>query len=280
MNAVKPPVSSCRSRMRRRCSMRSAGVSSEPNIIVAVVFMPRPWATRITSSHVSVGILCGLMAVRTLSTRISAPPPGKLSRPAARRRRSVSSMLRSLVVAMWTISGGESERLLDLTVDVLLGEQIALAAPRLLVEGAEAAAREAVVGVVDVAIDDERDLVAGVEAATDGVGARADAQQVAAFEQGEGLGVAEAACGRGADAAHGRSSTSGGASPRRSSKRTRWSPCGPWSVVTGRPSTSASPGRIEKPSAVWNATEPLLTGAVTARTIVRPSARASAMKRR
>src|SRR5450759_3359360 len=65
MNAVKPPVSSCRSRMRRRCSMRSAGVSSEPNIIVAVVFMPRPWATRITSSHVSVGILCGLMAVRS-----------------------------------------------------------------------------------------------------------------------------------------------------------------------------------------------------------------------
>src|SRR5665647_92948 len=225
MNAVKPPVSSCRSRMRRRCSMRSAGVSSEPNIIVAVVFMPRPWATRITSSHVSVGILCGLMAVRTLSTRISAPPPGKLSRPAARRRRSVSSMLRSLVVAMWTISGAESERLLDLTVDVLLGEQIALAAPRLLVEGAEAAAREAVVGVVDVAIDDERDLVARVEAATDGVGARADAQQVAAFEQGEGLGVAEAVGGRPCGgAAHARSSASSDASPRRSSKRTTWSP--------------------------------------------------------
>ena len=89
--------------------MRSAGVSSEPNIMVAVVFMPRPWATRMTSSQVSVGILCGLMALRTRSTRTSAPPPGSESRPAARRRRSVSSTLRPLCLAMCTISGGESE---------------------------------------------------------------------------------------------------------------------------------------------------------------------------
>ena len=77
--------------------------------MVAVVFMPRPWATRMTSSHVSVGILCGLMAVRTRSTSTSAPPPGRLSRPAAWSRVSVSSTLRSLCFAMWTISGGESE---------------------------------------------------------------------------------------------------------------------------------------------------------------------------
>ena len=96
MKAVKPPVSSCRSRMRRRCSTRSAGVSSEPNIIVAVVRMPSPCATRMTSSHVSVGILCGLISLRTRSTRTSAPPPGSEARPAACRRRSVSSIVSPL----------------------------------------------------------------------------------------------------------------------------------------------------------------------------------------
>jgi len=65
-------------------------------------------------------------------------------------------------------------------MDVVRGEEIALAAARPLVEGAEATTGEAVVGVVDVAVDDEGDLVAGVEAATDGVGARADAEKVAA----------------------------------------------------------------------------------------------------
>src|SRR5665647_1263161 len=51
----------------------------------------------------------------------------------------------------------ERQRLLDLAVDVVLGQEVALAAPRLLVEGAEAATREAVISVVDVAVDDERD---------------------------------------------------------------------------------------------------------------------------
>ena len=54
----------------------------------------------------------------------------------------------------------------------------------------------------------------------------------------------------------------------------------PGSVVTGTPSTSSSPGSSEKPSAVWKAIEPLLTGAVTARTTLRPLARASAKNRR
>ena len=232
MKAVKPPVSSCRSRMRRRCSTRSAGVSSEPNIMVAVVFMPRPCATRMTSSQVSVGILCGLISPRTRSTSTSAPPPGSESRPAARRRRSVSSIARPLCRAMWTTSGGErqcrwslrvaladaaedllepadveigvqpalhhdrgaaeSQRLVDLAVDVLLGQEVALPAPRLLVEGAEAAPRETVVGVVDVAVDDERDLGAGVQAAADLVGAGAELEQVAVQEQVERLLVAQA----------------------------------------------------------------------------------------
>ena len=40
MKAVKPPVSSCSSRSRSRCSTRSASVSMWPNIIVAVLLPP------------------------------------------------------------------------------------------------------------------------------------------------------------------------------------------------------------------------------------------------
>ena len=54
MNAVKPPVRSCRSRRCSRCSIRSSSVSTWPNIIVAVVLMPRPCAFSITSSHSAV----------------------------------------------------------------------------------------------------------------------------------------------------------------------------------------------------------------------------------
>ena len=95
--------------MRRRCSTRSAGVSTEPNIMVAVVLMPSACASRMTSSQAAVGILCGLISRRTRSTSTSAPPPGSESRPAACRRRSVSATVRPLWAAMWATSGGESE---------------------------------------------------------------------------------------------------------------------------------------------------------------------------
>ena len=53
MNAVKPPVSSCRSRSRIMCSMRSSWVSTVPYIIVAVVRSPAWCAWRMTSIHSS-----------------------------------------------------------------------------------------------------------------------------------------------------------------------------------------------------------------------------------
>ena len=86
MNARKPRVSSWSSRIRRRCSIRSASVSTWPYIIVAVVDMPSRCAWRITFSHSAVRVFFGAMMSRTRSTRISAPPPGIESRPASRRR--------------------------------------------------------------------------------------------------------------------------------------------------------------------------------------------------
>ncbi len=168
------------------------------------------------------GILCGLISRRTRSTSTSAPPPGSESRPAACRRRSVSATVRPLwrgdvghlgrrervdVDGVARLDVGEdplepadvevgrqaalhhdrraaqSERLLDLAEDLVAAEQVAFAAARLLVEGAEAAARDAVVGVVDVAVDDEGDVVCGVQAAADFVGRRPQraSQQVAAL---------------------------------------------------------------------------------------------------
>ena len=88
MNAVKPPVSSCSWRSRSRCSIRSASVSTWPNIIVAVLRPPSSCQTRFTLSQSSVITLPRVIAVRTRSTRISAPPPGRLPRPAAFSRSS------------------------------------------------------------------------------------------------------------------------------------------------------------------------------------------------
>ena len=58
--------------------------------IVAVLSMPMLCAVRMSASQSSVMIFFGLTRCRTRSTRISAPPPGRLSSPAACRRSSVS----------------------------------------------------------------------------------------------------------------------------------------------------------------------------------------------
>ena len=59
-----------------------------PNIIVAVLMPPSSCQTRCTFSQSSVSTLPRVIALRTRSTRISPPPPGKLPSPAAFNRSS------------------------------------------------------------------------------------------------------------------------------------------------------------------------------------------------
>ncbi len=68
--------------------MRSAAVSIEPNIIVAVVGIPSDCASRITPSHSWGLTLRAEMRLRTRSTRISAPAPGSDFMPASFNRRA------------------------------------------------------------------------------------------------------------------------------------------------------------------------------------------------
>ena len=105
---MKPPVSSCRSRTRWKCSTRSAAVSTWPNIIVALERRPPSWILRCTSSQRSVVVFFGAMILRTRSTSISAPAPGTLPRPAALRSRMTSSMGRFSYWAKWSSSGADS----------------------------------------------------------------------------------------------------------------------------------------------------------------------------
>ena len=98
MKAVRPPVSSCNWRTRSKCSTRSSIVSIWPNIIVAVDRPPSSCQTRWTSSQSSVITLPRVIALRTRSTRISPPPPGRLPSPASlsRSRTVRSGQLRHL----------------------------------------------------------------------------------------------------------------------------------------------------------------------------------------
>ena len=89
MKAVKPRVSSCSSRSRMRWATRWRGSSPTPNIMVAVLLSPFRWAAFMTASHSSVEHLSGAIRRRTSSSRISAPPPGIESSPAAMSRSMV-----------------------------------------------------------------------------------------------------------------------------------------------------------------------------------------------
>ena len=106
--AANPPVSSCSARSTRRCSTRSANVSMVPYIMVALVRRPRRCASRITPIHSAVVVLRGAMTSRTGSTRISAPPPGMLSSPAAMRRSSTSPVSSFEYSPMCSTSDGDS----------------------------------------------------------------------------------------------------------------------------------------------------------------------------
>ena len=89
------------------CSTRSATVSTWPYIIVAVVDIPSRCAWRITFSQSAVFVFFGAMISRTRSTSTSPPPPGIESRPASRRRVSVSGIVSFERREMCWISGGD-----------------------------------------------------------------------------------------------------------------------------------------------------------------------------
>ena len=205
------------------CSTRSSSVSTWPYIIVAVVDMPSRCAWRMTSSHSSDFVFFGAMIARTRSTRISAPPPGTESSPASRRRveRLGDGQLRAprdvldlgrrervqvdlvarldraeeilvvvdpevgVVAALHEEPGAaDRERLLDLLVDDGLGQEVRLAlVARAPVEGAEVAVGDADVRVVQVPVDDERDLRRVGQAVADLVRDAADRDEVARAEQ-------------------------------------------------------------------------------------------------
>ena len=58
-------------------------------------------------SHSSLFILSGLISSFTLSSRISAPPPAKVSMPAALSRASTSFVLLRSMLAIMSTSEGE-----------------------------------------------------------------------------------------------------------------------------------------------------------------------------
>jgi len=86
-----------------------AVLSPQPNIIVAVVRMPSECATRCMSSHSSEVHFSREMRARISSSKISAPPPGIESSPAAINRAIVSRTLRPETSAMQPISGAEKQ---------------------------------------------------------------------------------------------------------------------------------------------------------------------------
>ena len=197
-------ASSCTSRTRRRCSTRSSTVSMPPNIIVAVVEMSRRCASRMTSSHSSeVAFLRRDVRADAVDEDLGAAAGQRVetgvaqARAAPRRRRARTASRGG------AISGGpkpctwmrvarlelaqhalvplerqvgvhaalqqdrrplERDRLLDLRVELVGRQHVGVGVVGVAVEGAEAAARDADVGVVDVAVDDEGDLALGVRA--------------------------------------------------------------------------------------------------------------------
>ncbi len=207
--------------------MRSAGVSTWPNIIVQVDRPPSSCQTRWTSSHSSVSTLLTVIALRTRSTRISAPPPGRLPMPASfkpaqhvaqrqlvqlvevpdfrgaegvqvDRRKASSQVAQQLLVPLQLqrrmvaalqedLIAAEGDGFLDLLVQHLARQDVGVGVGALAVEGAEIADGGADVGVVDVAVDVVGAVRLGMQPAAHGVGGAAEGGQVAAVEQGQAL---------------------------------------------------------------------------------------------
>ncbi len=89
------------------CSIRSRTNSMWPISIVADVFNPSSWATRITRSQSSPLHLPRPILRRTRGAKISPPPPGIVSRPAAWNRRMISRTSMPKNRSNSTNSGGE-----------------------------------------------------------------------------------------------------------------------------------------------------------------------------
>ena len=77
----------------------------------------------------------------------------------------------------------ERDRLGDLLGELLAGQDVGVGGVDRAVERAEAAAGDADVGVVDVAVDDEGDLALGDEARAHGAGGLAEREEVGVLEQ-------------------------------------------------------------------------------------------------
>ena len=199
--------------------------------MVAVVLMPSAWASRMTlQPGVGGDLVRADLAAHAINQRLGAAAgqrveagglqtPQRLGRGQAALPGDVGDLRRRQAVKMDRVPrldvgkdllepadvevgrqsplhhdrrAAQGQRLLDLAEDLVAAEQVALAAARRLVEGAEAAAREAVVGVIDVAVDDEGDVALRVQAAADFVGRRPQLEQVAVLEQLEGRSRREA----------------------------------------------------------------------------------------
>ena len=212
-NSVKPPVRRWIWRSTSRWLAQERGPSMWPIIIVVVARRPSSWAVIITSAHSAVRTLSGHRWARTRSSRISAAVPGRVPRPASRRRVRNSRTLMPSVwapcqtssgVKPWTCIWGRRSLIalehrdvevagevrvdaalqadlggpelpgLDRAVDHLVDVQDVGVAAQVEAlgparEAAEAAAEVALVGVVDVAVDDVGDRVAAA-ARAQGVG--------------------------------------------------------------------------------------------------------------
>ena len=88
---------------------RELGEDSGLAGVVIVERMPMAWQVRCTSIQSFTDDFSRLMRFRTSSSRISAPPPGRESRPASRRRHKVSCSDKPLTLAILTISGAEKQ---------------------------------------------------------------------------------------------------------------------------------------------------------------------------
>ena len=234
--------------------------------------MPRRWAWRMTSSHSAVFVFFGAMMRAHPVDQDLGAAAGKRVEPgiAQARERLGHRQLRpagdvlhlgrregvqvdrvarldraeqilvpvdaevGVVTALHQHRGAaESQRLLDLLEDHRARQHVALAAvPRPAVEGAEVAVGDADVGVVDIAVDDERDLVAVGAAVAHLVGGAADGDEVARAQQRERVVVGETLARQHAIEDLARRS---GPVRRRPPSPSAYGPCGQRSEDRGRP---------------------------------------------